>query len=65
MFTNFVICAVALDALSKSVAQLRFRVGIARGFTQLTSKTACSSLGLFHFELQTIENLWGWLTLRS
>ena len=65
MFTNFVVCAVSLDALSKSVAQLKFRVGIAKSFTQLTSKTAASSLGLFHFELQTIENLWGWLTLRS
>ena len=65
MVTNFCICIVALDALSKSVSQLKFRVGIAKSFTQLTSKTAASSLGLFHFELQTIENLWGWLTLRS
>jgi hypothetical protein len=65
MVTNFVICMVTLDALAKSVSQLKFRVGIAKSFTQLTSKTAASSLGLFHFELQTIENLWGWLTLRS
>merc|ERR1712137_18127 len=65
MFTNFILCLVALDALAKSVKQLKFRVGIARCFTQLTSKTAASTLGLFHFELQTIENLWGWLTLRA
>lgn len=65
ILTNFIICLVALDALAKSVAQLKLRVAIAKTFTQLNSKTAASSLGLFHFELQTIENLWGWLTLRS
>lgn len=63
--TNFIICAVALDALAKSVSQLKFRRNIARSFMQLTSKTAAATLGLFYFELQTIENLWGWLTLRS
>ncbi len=52
IFTNFVICGVTLDALAKSVAQLRMRVAIASAFTQLNSKTAASSLGLFHLELQ-------------
>lgn len=65
LLTNFIICLVALDALAKSVQQLKMRVAIASTFTQLNSKTAASSLGLFHLELQTIENLWGWLTLRS
>lgn len=55
VFTNFIICGVTLDALAKSVAQLRMRVAIASSFTQLNSKTAASSLGLFHLELQVAQ----------